>query len=104
MAPKPPELRGLRILVVEDNFLVSEAVAARRRECGCEVVGPAPRLQVALELAAANELDGALLDINLSGETCYPVAAVLQERHIPFLFLTGYDRDAIPAAFEGVPR
>jgi CheY-like chemotaxis protein len=105
MPSMPPELRGLRILVVEDNFLMAESVRDLLDECGCETVGPAPRLEVALELASHELLDGAFLDINLAGEYCFPVARLLRERGVPFMFLTGYDDCSIvPVAFRDAPR
>ena len=100
------ELKGLRILVVEDNFLVAENLRELLTERGCDVIGPAPRVEVALSLLAANgRVDGAMLDINLGREDCFPVAAALLEREVPFLFLTGYDeRMAIPTKFKHAPR
>ena len=100
----PPELQGLRILVVEDNFLVAEAVRELFADCGCEIVGPAPRLQAAMSLILGGGVDGAVLDINLGGELCFPVASLLTERGIPFFFLSGYDDAAlIPLTFRDVP-
>ncbi|MFZ5780919.1 MAG: response regulator [Pseudomonadota bacterium] len=100
-----PELKGLRILVVEDNFLVAEMTRELLEECGCEVVGPVARLGDALEVASSAELDGALLDINLAGEFCFPAAARLQERGVPFMFLTGYgEGSVVPSAFREAPR
>ena len=100
------ELGGLRILVVEDNFLVAENLRELLAARGCDVIGPAPRVEVALSLLAANgRVDGAMLDINLGGEDCFPVAAALRERDVPFLFLTGYDQGlSIPAEFRHAPR
>jgi DNA-binding response OmpR family regulator len=100
------ELRGLRILIVEDNFLVAENLRQFLSAHGCDVIGPAPRVEVALGLLAANgRVDGAMLDINLGGEDCFPVAAALQERAVPFLFLTGYDQSmSIPAEFSQARR
>jgi len=100
------ELRGLRILVVEDNFLVAENMRELLTARGCDVIGPAARVEVALSLLAANgQVDGSTLDINLGDEDCFPIAAALLERAIPFLFLTGYDNDmSIPAEFRHAPR
>jgi CheY-like chemotaxis protein len=99
------EMKGLRILVVEDNFLVAENLREFLSARGCDVIGPAPRVEAALSLLAANgRVDGAMLDINLGGEDCFPVAAALREREVPFLFLTGYDeRMPIPAEFSHMP-
>jgi CheY-like chemotaxis protein len=100
----PLELQGLRILVVEDNFLVAELARDMLADWGCEIVGPVPRLDQALSVAAETALDGALLDINLAGEYSFPVATLLQERGVPFMFLTGYgDSGLIPPAFRQVP-
>lgn len=101
----PPELKGLRILVVEDNFLVAEMTREILEDCGCEIVGPVARLGDALQVAASAPLDGALLDVNLAGEFCFPVATLLQERGVPFMFTTGYgDGTVVPSAFRDVPR
>jgi CheY-like chemotaxis protein len=104
MALQSARACGGRILVVEDNFLMAEVLCELLTECGCEVVGPAPRLPIALDLANHNAIDGAFLDVNLAGEYCFPLARYLQEKGVPFVFLTGYgEGTVIPAAFRGVP-
>ena len=106
MASDLDRLRGLRILVVEDTFMLAEELSEFLGELGCETIGPAARARDASELVVANALDGALLDVNLSrGETSFPVAADLAGREVPFVFITGYDLDtSFPAEFRGVPR
>ena len=104
-----PQSRGLltgrKVLVVEDNFLIAEHVCSLLEQQGCDVLGPAPRLARALELVRVTRvIDGALLDINLNGELCFPAAAALAERAVPFAFLTGYDdRTIVPKEFAGRP-
>jgi len=83
--------KSLKILVVEDNLLVAETIVQALEDNGYEVVGPAPNLGRGLELASGADLDGALLDVNLGGRFCFPIARVLSDRHVPFMFLTGYD-------------
>lgn len=74
------------------------------RDAGCEVVGPAPRLKPALQMASTEpRLDGAVLDINLAGEVVSPVADQLSERGIPFIFLTGYGWHLLPERFHARP-
>jgi len=104
MTATKEELAGLRILVVEDNFLVAEDLRGLLAGRGCDVVGPAPRVEQGLSLVAAGDLDGAVLDINLGDEDCFPIAAALRERLVPFLFLTGYDDRMVPAEFRQTPR
>ncbi|MBB5222839.1 DNA-binding LytR/AlgR family response regulator [Amaricoccus macauensis] len=77
------------------------------RELGCEVVGPAAQATEAGELAGRDtDLDGALLDVNLSrGETSFGLAADLAHRKVPFVFITGYDLESsFPPEFRNAPR
>lgn len=91
MARPAGPLDGLRILVVEDNFLVAEAFSQLLEVNGCTIVGPAGRLDEGLTLAGREPLDGALLDVNLAGDRSFPIAQLLRERGVPFMFLSGYD-------------
>ena len=104
MASLSPQAQSCRILVVEDSFLMAEALCDLLVEHGCEIIGPAARLSPALDLAADRAIDGAFLDINLAGEHCFPLAALLRAKGVPFVFLTGYgEHGVIPATFGGVP-
>lgn len=100
-----PDLSGLRVLVVEDMLLVAEDISQELGSCGCDVVGPAGGLEEGLGLARDEPLDGAVLDVNLGGEYCFPIAAMLRSREVPFVFLTGYsEAGAFPPEFHGTPR
>ncbi|MDR9812137.1 response regulator [Rhizobium hidalgonense] len=81
---------ALRILVVEDEILVAMMLEDLLIEMGHEVVGPAFRIHDALEFARQADLHFAILDVNLAGSQSFPVADILRERHIPFVFATGY--------------
>jgi DNA-binding response OmpR family regulator len=89
MAGATSSLQGLRILVVEDNFLVAGVIRDMLAASGCMVVGPVARVADGVRLASEEALDGAVLDINLNGDRCYPVARALRDRGVPYLFLTG---------------
>lgn len=78
-----------RILVVDDEPLISMLVEDWLTELGCEVVGPAASVADGLKLAESTELDGAILDVNLGNETCYPLADALRNRGVPLAFATG---------------
>ena len=78
-----------RILVVDDEPLISMLVEGWLSELGCDVVGPARSVEEGLDLADDGQLDGAILDVNLAGENSYSVANVLQEKGVPFAFATG---------------
>jgi CheY-like chemotaxis protein len=83
-------LRGARILVVEDEWMISTLIAELLTECGCKVVGPASSVAEAVGLASTEAIDASLLDLNVHGEVVDPVARTLADRGIPFVFLTGY--------------
>jgi len=88
-----------RILVVEDEFLVAIQIEAILTGAGWRVTGSAGTLASAMSLARKSECDAAVLDVNLRGERVDEVAAILSERGIPFLFVSGYGRGNLPAAF-----
>jgi CheY-like chemotaxis protein len=97
-------LSGRRVLVVEDEFFLADDMAHALRALGAEVSGPVPTSDQALALLAAEPIDAAVLDMNLKGRMVFPVADALRERGIPFVFATGYDQSAVPAAYQDVPR
>jgi CheY-like chemotaxis protein len=95
-------LAGKRILVVEDEALVAMMLEDMLADLGCEVVGPAMRLDEGLELARLNGLDAAVLDINLGGERSYPIADLLDARGVPLAFVTGYGHSGRPGKADRV--
>jgi CheY-like chemotaxis protein len=84
------QLSGKRVLVLEDEALIAAMVEDMLTDLGIVVVGPASTIERGLILARNEELDAALLDLNIRSARAYPVADVLQERGIPFVFATGY--------------
>jgi DNA-binding response OmpR family regulator len=100
-ADRPP---GIRILAVEDEFLLATVLAEDLEAAGYAVIGPFGRIEVAREAARHEAFDLAILDINLGGTMVYPLADELGERAIPFLFLTGYGGIDLPPRFADVPR
>jgi len=92
------QLAGKRILIVEDDPIISENLANQMTAEGAQVIGPVATADAALEVIANTELGGATLDIKLMEKMTFQVADVLTARHIPFVFWTGYDcGDVIPA-------
>lgn len=97
-------LTGLTIMVVEDEFLVANLIEHMLEDAGCAVSGPFPRLAEAVDGAEHEPCDAAVLDVNLAGERIYPVAEILSQRNIPFLFVTGYDGVSMPSEYAGRPH
>ncbi|MFL1874201.1 response regulator [Hansschlegelia beijingensis] len=96
------KLNGLRILLVEDEAMISMLFEDMLIDSGAAVVGPASAVATALNMISTEQIDGALLDVNLGGEQSFAVADALIERNIPFVFVTGYGgagvRDRYPEA------
>jgi CheY-like chemotaxis protein len=91
-----------RILLVEDEPLVSAITEEWIVELGHEPVGPAASLETALELAAT-PIDGAIVDVSLGRQSGYPAAELLASRGVPFVFATGYGADGLDPAWRGRP-
>ncbi|MBB5712519.1 response regulator [Sphingomonas xinjiangensis] len=98
-------LQGRTILVVEDEYLLVEDLCSELEDWKATIVGPAATVQEGLRLLRDTEqLDGAILDVNLRGEHVFPLADELMARGVPFVFTTGYDASAIPSRFNKVSR
>lgn len=84
-----------RILIVEDEFLVALHLEDLLTEMGHRVIAIAARITEALQLAHEAEIDFAVLDINLAGARSFPVADILRQRSIPFVFASGYGTEGL---------
>ncbi|HVI27640.1 response regulator [Hansschlegelia sp.] len=104
MTSAPLTLRGRRVLFVEDDYFLVRVLVDYFRGVGAEIAGPVARLQPALQIARTEALDGAVLDLDLQGQCSLPVAAVLVERDVPFVFVTGYDGRSLPEHYANYPR
>lgn len=94
-----------KILIVEDSYLTAEAVGDLVKRCGCEVAGAVGRVETGIEFVRRNDVDAAVVDIDLHGTASFPICNQLRQRDIPFVFLTGYDRSyVIPPEFQGTVR
>jgi CheY-like chemotaxis protein len=93
----------LRILVVEDEVLIRMLFEDMLADLGHMIEAQAGRIEEAIDLAQRCPCDAAILDVHLNGIEVYPVADVLAERGIPFLFATGYSGAELPERFRGRP-
>lgn len=98
-------LAGLRLLVVEDEYMVADHIGMMLEDLGCEVAGFATTVAEALNVIRNETLDGVLLDGNLNGDSSDPVAIELRARAIPFVVATGYGQLELGTeALNGAPR
>lgn len=104
--PSPAEVtqqHGWRVLIVEDEYFLADDLARGFAQEGISIAGPVPSLEQAMELVEQRQINLAVLDIALDGSKAYDVADALIAQDVPFLFVTGYDRDAIPDRYADVP-
>ena len=106
MPAKPHDVSQPRpkpVLVVEDEPLVGLLTRELLDQMGYSVVGPVVNLKDALRAAGETDLECAVLDVNLGGEMVFPLAKLLSDRHIPFAFLTGYEKEVIEQGYGSRP-
>src|SRR5262245_59832405 len=92
-----------RVLIVEDEPIISLDLEAMLRDAGFRIAGVAGSVAKALDILKTSPCDVAVLDRNLRGESVADVASFLDERHIPFVFVSGYGRVALPPEHNDAP-
>lgn len=90
---------GVPILVVEDEWIIAEAIAQSLRRWECRVLGPAANVAAALALLEQETPAAALLDAMLGREASFPVADLLIARGVPFAFLSGHQVEDLPPRY-----
>lgn len=103
--PDPALLAGRRILLVEDDYLLANALGSLLCDRGVQLLGPCGTVDDALRLLRSSDaLDAVVLDGNLDGERADRVADAVLARGIPLVFVSGYDRELLPPRFKDVPH
>ena len=91
------------VLVVEDELMIRMLLEDMLADLGYTIAAEAGRIDEAITLAKNADFDVAILDVNLNGQTVSPVAEILVERGLPFVFATGYGERALPEPFRDRP-
>jgi len=103
-ASGPSDLKGLRVLIIEDESMVAMLMEDMLHDLGCTVVGMVAKFDDALKQATHGPaFDVALLDVNLNGQQTFPVAEALAARGARFIFATGYGEGILPPSMQGGP-
>jgi CheY-like chemotaxis protein len=92
-----------RVFVVEDEVMIRMLLEDMLADLGYGVAASAGGLEEAIALARDSDFDLAILDVNLNGHSVYPVADVLEQRGVPFVFSTGYGERGLPEPYRGRP-
>ena len=95
---------GCAVLVVEDQFLIADAMREAIEQLGGRVIGPVGTVDGALVLLRDDVPDAAVLDIDLGGERVDPVADALLFLGVPFAFTTGFDLGNVAPRFADALR
>jgi len=98
------DVAGCRVLVVEDETLIAVLIEETLEAMECKIVGPAAKLETALQLVRDGGFDIAILDVTLRGGKVYPVAEQLRALDIPFVLASGYGDWMLPAALQDQRR
>jgi len=88
-------IETIRVLVVEDNFVVADALRYLIDGYRDFETTAVPTLERAFAALRTSAFDVAVLDINLNGVSVVPFAEHLDATGVPFVFLTGYDDDEL---------
>jgi CheY-like chemotaxis protein len=91
------------ILIVEDEPLIAMMLEDFILSLGHAVRGPCESVAEALNALDGEPFDLAILDVNLKGESVWPVAAQLRDRGIPFVLASGGHVEPPPGDFVDVP-
>jgi CheY-like chemotaxis protein len=84
------------VLVVEDQAVVACDLQRFLGSTGYHAVGPVGSPQEALSKIAAGELDGAVLDVKLTGDAAPQIADALKAAKVPHIFINGWAVGRIP--------
>jgi CheY-like chemotaxis protein len=92
-----------RILLVEDEYLIRMLLEDMLDDLGYAVTAAVGSLPEASALAKSQDFDAAILDVNLDGQEVFPVADIVAERGLPFVFVTGYGGSGLPTQYRSRP-
>jgi DNA-binding response OmpR family regulator len=99
-----PDLHNSKVLVLEDDYYLATDLQKALEAAGAQVIGPFPDAESATRALAELRPDCALLDVNLGKGPSFELPRALTDAAVPFAFVTGYDRETIPAEFAHVVR
>jgi CheY-like chemotaxis protein len=92
-----------RVLVVEDEYLIRMLLEDMLADLGYGVAAAVGSIAEASEHAANGDFSAAILDVNLDGQEIFPVADILSQRSLPFVFVTGYGERTLPERYRDRP-
>jgi len=96
-------LSGRRILIVEDEALIALDLEATLQQLHAIVVGSINNVADARKIISEQQIDCAVLDVQLMGETIDLLIPDLDSRRIPRVFMTALAQEDLPNAWKAWP-
>ncbi len=100
---KPVDGRHKRVLIIEDELMMAMMLDYMLTGLGYDSAGTAQCLDEALSKIDQESFEAVILDVNLNGQSTFDLAEVLEKKHVPFVFSTGYDKDVLPEKYRYYP-
>lgn len=97
-------LSDRRVLILEDEFLLADDLARALKAVGGEPVGPVSTIKEAEEIVRREQVDAAIIDLNLHGQMASDFAERLAATNLPCLIVSGYAHDGLPRTVSSIPR
>jgi CheY-like chemotaxis protein len=96
-------LSGKSVLIVEDEFVIGLMLVKEIARAGGNAIGPATSVADALKEIESQIVDLVILDAKLADGSGADLSASLEERRIPFVVVSGYDKADLPRALRSAP-
>jgi DNA-binding NtrC family response regulator len=96
-------LDGLSILIVEDQVLTGMLVSEEIKCAGGNAIGPVASVSCALKEIESKQVDLALLDAKLLDGSAETLVTHLEQRRIPYIVVSGYEKETLPVTLKGAP-
>lgn len=93
-----------RILIIEDSPVIALATEEMLLASGHVPLGPAANMASALDLVEREEMDAAIVDLNIRGSKSFSLLSILARRGVPFLIVSGYADWKMPDEWSERPR
>jgi DNA-binding NarL/FixJ family response regulator len=94
-----------RVMLVEDEFVISLALEAQLKAAGCDVLGTAHDAESAIEMACELRPDVVLMDIGLPGKDgVYATQEIMARAPTQIIMVTAYGDERVKRALEAGAR
>lgn len=98
-----PSLYGKSVLIVEDEFIIGLMLMTEITRIGGTSIGPVTSVGDALKEIESRIIHAAVLDAKLTDGTSAELASCLEDRRIPYVVVSGYDKTSLPDELRSAP-